>query len=756
MYNKKFLNWRSLHKTGFIIFIVILGIAVFPLFISCADMFQPKIGFSDLGSSNSLEDLFRVNELPSKLETPQQFYIASYYSPTEIRMTWTTVRYAAYYMVERAVMPPIAGSNPPVWANPDDGDFEPLDRFVYGTSYTDQILRNPVLGSPEYQNRYFYRISAFNTTQRIEESDPTIPQYAMLFRAPFGLRASGGTSVDHVELRWEHSPGAQSYEIWRSDFPNGASASLLGTVFGNQNWFINQISAAEQGKDFFYMIIAVNRFNRRSLQTMPAYGYARVFGAPNAPNNVRMEINSGRGHSRNEIRIRWDEATEQDVYYAVFRYSSIDSSLTRLTEKTENTFWVDNIGLRPGIFYYYRVQAIIDEIGSGRALRSQFSTPDLEGFVISSPDTVIAERNQEGTITIRWMPSIGNESERLRYTYNVYSDNRIDGNFLNQVAEGIPPVSDVQGFISAIITDIPVGHTFFRVSTVNTVGGTVIESDKSLVVSPAPKAAIILDASRHVFIENASANSSGVFPVRITWKKPDNDEPAFYNVLRSTRSGSGFSRINETRLSASGPFSDIFFYDPITEIYTFIDINEQARAGRRFFYQVLSLNQLEQGSFSSDERIGWGALTHTQYMLEYNRTMRSALRKLTLMHRPGNTDKLGSETRNGTISGSIHYNAAVQGLGARVIIELRNYADFFIENDPANGIYFILNGFSNTSANMSSNGTMDGTVVVTGMYPGRVFYDRIEIRGGAAAGGTYGIHPDGFPRAEISWLWGEQ
>jgi hypothetical protein len=55
---------------------------------------------------------------------------------------------------------------------------------------------------------------------------------------------------------------------------------------------------------------------------------------------------------------------------------------------------------------------------------------------------------------------------------------------------------------------------------------------------------------------------------------------------------------------------------------------------------------------------------------------------------------------------------------------------------------------------MSSNGMMDGTVTVTGMYPGRIIFDRIEIRGGRAAGGTYGIIPDGFQRQEISWTYG--
>jgi hypothetical protein len=126
------------------------------------------------------------------------------------------------------------------------------------------------------------------------------------------------------------------------------------------------------------------------------------------------------------------------------------------------------------------------------------------------------------------------------------------------------------------------------------------------------------------------------------------------------------------------------------------------------------------------------------------------------MHKPGSTEKLGKETKYGTISGSIYYDAAISGLGARIIIQLSNYADFYIENDPDKGVYFTLSGNSNTSAKMSSNGDMDGTVTCTGMYPGKVYYDNIQIKGGGAGGGTYGIHPDNFQRMEVSWTVGEQ
>ena len=717
---------------------------------SCADIFQPKISFTG-DDPSSLDDLFRVNDVIDKLRSPEQFYIAPHYSSSQIRLTWSGVHGAAYYMVERAVANPVPGSNPVAWAEPDDGEYEPLERFVYSTSYTDEILRNPALDLPEYQNRYFYRVSAFNTAMRYEESEPAEPQSAALFSAPANLKASGGVSVDYVDLSWEHSAGRESYEIWRSDFPNGASASRLGTTLGNQNWYRNTVSAAEQGKDFYYMITAVNRFGNKSLQTKPAYGYARIFGAPDKPANVRLQAGSGRGHSKNEIKIEWDPANEPDAYYAVFRFSSVDSSLTRLTEKTQNTSWTDNVGLKPGIYYYYRVQAIIDDIASGKALRSEFSSDDPEGFILSSPDTVVAERNGS-TVIVRWLPAMGNENERSLYTYKIYSDSGINGNFSNNIAQGIDHVTDGHGYISKDISNVPAGHTFFKVSTVK---GS-IESEKSIVVSPAPAAAVIQDVSRYAFIQNAAANSSGVYPVIITWKKPENDTPAFYHVQRSTRTATGFSRINDTALPANGPYTNVYSYDSATGIYTFIDRNEAARVGRKYYYRVLSLNQLEQGNFPSDEKIGWGALTNTQYMIEYNRTIKSSHKKLTYMNKPGSTDKLGSETKNGSISGTVYYNAALDGLGARIIMQYTNYADFYIENDPVNGVYFTVSGNTNTSANMSSNGTMDGTMTCTGMYPGKIYYNLIEIRGGAAGGGTYGIEQAGFPRTEISWTVGEQ
>ena len=109
------------------------------------------------------------------------------------------------------------------------------------------------------------------------------------------------------------------------------------------------------------------------------------------------------------------------------------------------------------------------------------------------------------------------------------------------------------------------------------------------------------------------------------------------------------------------------------------------------------------------------------------------------MHKSKDTDKLGQETTNGDISGTLSYNAKIDGLGARILMHYTNYADFYAAGNSAFGIYFLLEGDTNTSANMSANGSMDGTVTAanSGMYPGYAKYDHLEIKGGGAGGGYY-------------------
>jgi len=739
---------------------------------SCADIFQPKIPLPVNETPGSLDDVFRQVEEVTQLDVPTQLYVTPYYSRSELRLTWEAVRYASYYMIERAVAVPVLKDFVLEWEAPGDEDYEILEKFVYGISYNDTILRDPSLDSSEFQNRYYYRISAYNPSKGLDESAPCEPEYAMLFRAPSNVRAADSESPDSIEVRWEVVPDAVSYEIWRSSSEWGLPASL-GTVPGNQDYYFNKIDKEYQGVEFFYIITAKNSFGNVSLQTRPVGGRTSQEGAPDQP-VVRRTPGQGRGNAHNATRIEWDPVADVE-YYTVSRFSKdsrtgeVTTSLTRLSPPTgfppSQTFLLDTMGLKPGIYYYYRVRAVgKDPTDDTKFIESRLSGPPTskslndmsrdeldmlaESYILSPPDSVFAEKNNDNSITIKWTPPIGSAEEVASFFYTVYADDQINGAFDLAVQSGVSSTI-VDGYIRAEGISIQSGQ-FFRVVTVN---GLAV-SAPSIVVAPSPAPAVIQDASQHAFISpDATANANGVYPVKITWTKPANETPSFYHVQRSTRADGGFTRVNGEPLRADGEGTTGFTFDGTT--YSFIDRNDTAKAGRKYYYRVLSLNQLGGGSFYSDVRVGWGALTHEQYMLEFNKTMKAALKKLTYMHKPGSTDKLGEETKNGTLGGTIYYYARVQGVGARIDIRLTNYAEFYIENVPENGVYFTLSGNSNTTANMSSNGSMDGTVTCTGMYPGKVSYDRIEIKGGDAGGGTYGIEPNGFSRKEISWTYGK-
>ena len=126
-------------------------------------------------------------------------------------------------------------------------------------------------------------------------------------------------------------------------------------------------------------------------------------------------------------------------------------------------------------------------------------------------------------------------------------------------------------------------------------------------------------------------------------------------------------------------------------------------------------------------------------------------KKLTLMHKPSDTDKLGKETINGDLSGTLYYDAQSSGLGAEIVMKYTDYSDYYINNDPSLGVYFNITGNTDTSSNMSANGNMHGTVTCKGMYPGTVVYDQVEIKSGAAGGGSYVITPSGFSAVAVDY-----
>ena len=717
---------------------------------SCAQMFQSKLPMGS-DSNTTLDDLLESKAEITQLETPKQVFVSQGQSSTQILISWDSVQEATSYTIERAIV-----KDPSITTVPDEGEFEIIKKFVYDTKYTDEVLsaQEAHYQSEAYSNnyKYYYRIVAQNPRKAYDQSLPTEPVYGTLFNPVLKLNADLGKSTDSINIYWDEVPNATSYQIWRGVNPNGTGMEKIVTtsptfdVASQKLIYKNKIDSSEQGTEFYYKVIPVNIAGVESINSPLAMGFSLMSGAPTSPKNVK--IVNGRG-TKNSIEITWDAVTADGVNYTIYRTSSVDSSLTQLVSgQTSNTF-IDSKSLKQNVYYYYQIQAFtLDE--AGNKLKSPMSnsgadsaTP-TEGFILSAPNNIKVQRTNEG-IFLSWKPALGNETEQASYMYNIYaSANEKDGYTISD--ENIPNKTNEDGFIKIQVSTIA---EFYKISTVYN----EVESALSQAVAPSPNPVESITVSKNANLKNEMethgmpfvANPNGVYPVKIEWQAPsDSTSLSGYNVYRSTKPDSGFRKINETPI----PSSENCYFDH----------NETAKTRTYYYYRVLTVNSLEQGNEYSETKSGYGSLTPEQYMREYNKTAINSQTKLTLMHKSNDMDKLGSETAKGAISGTLSYNAKIDGLGARITMHYDNYADFYIEDkNESSGVYFLITGDTNTSANMSANGSMDGVVTCKGMYPGSVSYNNIQIKGGAAGGGTYGIKRDGFDgQIEVDWKIGEE
>lgn len=760
-------------------------------FVSCANIFQDKVAKSNDGTPATLGEMFVGGVTVGKLDTPSEIHVSLYEFSNRIRISWSPVKYAEYYSLERAIV--TERNEKGEWKTPDESEYELLEHseFLYATTFMDIIIEDSMNDPLDCENEkygyaFFYRVRAENPRLGYEESEYANSSYGALLPPPSGTKASAGESDEYIEVTWIKSSGTTRYEIYRSENEDGTNSTRVGTVTSDMDKYKDEAVSSYGGKDLFYTVCAVSsETGERSVPSSVALGYTLLPGAPKAASNVR--VTKGHGDSPKSIEIEWDSIEGDGITYTVYRSSSESSTMRKLGEGSGS--YADSKDLKSNVYYYYYVQTskieMKDESDTeGTLLKGPMSKsgPDdaspAEGFILSEPSTVEVQKIRgESEYRISFTPVIGdaNFSNKTKakydnkYEYVVLGGGTQSGNFSEVKTASSSALEFADGKYSMKVS--PFG--FYRMK----VKYNGEESKQTSVVAPAPyeardvyvtRAALVGDYSQYVPASTTSTtepgtNANGVHPVKITWKAPEGGADA-YNIYRSEKQDSGFRKITDSPIPANGGTD-----------FEYIDKNDSAKAGSIYYYYVLSLNSLGQGVEKSaidtptlegniiktknadgtpcGRGWGWGALSAWQYMREERKTVESSQKKLTLMHKPNDLDKVGDETISGAISGKLEYHAKVQGLGARITMPYTNYADSYISNNKNLGIYFLFNGNTNTTSNMSANGNMDGTVTCNGMYPGSVIYNNVQIKGGAAGGGTYGVIRNGIDSSAVQVDW---
>ena len=754
------------------------------LFLSCSDLFQSKIAMTENSNGTNLENLVKDTVVKTKLDSPLQVYVSNGYSSSDIYITWASVENAKYYRLERAVA--TVKNSAGTFDEPDEGDYEIIklngknSSSIYDNNFTDTILSSPNYKNQEFSFAYFYRISAENPYGGYESSEYSDAKYGTLFSPPTNIFATSGTSTTSITITWSKSSSeiTSSYLIYRTSSINGSGKELVQTISSNMDHYKDEISEENQGKTFYYSVYAKNSNGTLSCESSIGSGYARLEGSPSQVTNVQIIDGNGRGNYNDKIVLRWNKDSDASVFYALYRNSSADSSYTLLSQKissSDSSFasldssgivYCDSSNLKPSIYYYYFVQSWKyktegDEtseklMGSMSDSGSSSITP-AEGFILGPPETLSVIKGNSSN-TIYWTPAQGTAEEQEKYSYSIFGDTTSDGDFSSSISSA--NASDLIISNDEYCLQISNEYSFYKIKTTNGTESSAFSS----VTAPSPFAPQTISASKYSNfsseVEQFTSNANGVYPVKISWTAPSvNNDVAGYYVYRSTKSDSGFRKLSLNNDESTYLISDTKFYDSY----------DSAKTKKIYYYKVLSVNSLGQGTNYSDVSFGYGALTADQYMREYNITIMASQKKLTLMHKSANTDKLGSEQINGNISGTLSYNACVSGTSGVVTMHYADYCDYYVSSTGAltsasdgtsigtkDGMYFFCNGNTNTSANMNGNGEMNGTVTCSGMYPGTVNYDNIEIKNSGAGGGTYVITRDGFAAENVSYTVGNE
>ena len=559
-------------KKVFILFSIIL---VSLLISSCYTWYDEKIPMDTTTTKINLGDLFYKEKEVTSLETPKQLLVSQGMYGNSIKLRWNEVPHAASYRVERAVMEP--DSDGVTYKLPEDGDFEVVNKFVWTNNYTDFFT------TPDYQKRYFYRISAENLQKGLDSSEYTMISSecsGWLLAPPKSIECGKGESPDYIRIEWTPVENAVSYEIYRGEKSDGLGMEFLYSVKSNQTYYDNSLTDYEKGVEFYYKVCAILSNGEQSAFTGLSLGFSSKEGEPSVPSNIHVV--NGKGESKKTLIISWDKVEKEGykIKYALYRTNSEDSLFVLIsngiTSNSDTVKFEDRSLLKPGVKYYYYVQTIAEnENDSTDIVKSQFSktgpvktvngneisNPDACcGWLLSPPDSCeILDSGEEDKVLLTWSPSIG--SEEIEYQYEVYSCDTIDGAFTSLVAIQETLTPDENGNYHYKVERRP----YYCIATVNISTGD--QSEKSSIIAPCPKAPVNVTASKTSALdglEKYEANTNGVYPVKVTWDAPAGDNPYGYYVYRSAKPDSSFRKITD---------------EPITDALEFIDNNETARAG---------------------------------------------------------------------------------------------------------------------------------------------------------------------------------
>ena len=246
---------------------------------------------------------------------------------------------------------------------------------------------------------YWYKVSAVNAFGENIQTAP-VSVAVMGIVAPVNLTVKS-LNYNEVDLTWDASLAAMSYNVYRSNNQNGTY-----TKVGNPTDDSFKDIGLQASTTYWYKVSAVNTFEE-STQTAPVSVAVKGMEAP-----VNLIGNSS---NNNQVNLTWD-ASIGATSYNVYRSNDQNGPYTKVGNPTDNL--LKDTGLKGSTTYWYKVSAVYD---SGESSQTTSINVILSAFEAPSGLTTMGVSKSQ--ILLQWNAVSGATK------YNLYSATSQSGKY---------------------------------------------------------------------------------------------------------------------------------------------------------------------------------------------------------------------------------------------------------------------------------------------------------------------------------------
>lgn len=241
--------------------------------------------------------------------------------------------------------------------DPKEGETPGLAGGFYNYSaqrYYDRLTNPPVLNKP---GKYVIKVKTIGYGKK--DSDVTTLNYNVVLGNVTGFKAAS-SGYNSVTLRWNRTPGATGYEIYRQ---SGSSNVLIGRI-NSPTTTSYRNSGLKTGTTYYYRIKAVSS----DKEGKPVCSSLVTASAKPVPATPSVSLKS----RKRKATIKWNRvsgASGYQIYRSLKRTSGFKAVKTI---KKGSTKYFVNKKLKKGKTYYYKVRAY--KTVSKKKIYGNFST----------------------------------------------------------------------------------------------------------------------------------------------------------------------------------------------------------------------------------------------------------------------------------------------------------------------------------------------------------------------------------------------